>query len=206
MSRQTAASPPAGRLTLGQLARAAGLARASLLHYESLGLLAPAARSAAGYRLYGAAELERLQAIRRFRAAGLSLAAIRDLLAAAPGQDPTGPAALLEARLLGLCAEVERLRGQQLMLARLLAAPEFRAGRQGGMGRGKAAWVALLRRAGFDEAAMRRWHAEYEADAPREHAAFLRSLGLAAAEVTAIRRWSKQAVKVGAGDTAAKAG
>lgn len=189
MNRKTASPPPAGRLTLGQLARAAGLARASLLHYESLGLLAPAARSPAGYRLYGAAELERLQAIRRFRAAGLSLAAIRDLLAGAPGQDPAGPAALLEARLLGLCAEVERLRGQQQMLARLLAAPEFRSGRSC---HGKAAWVALLRRAGFDEAAMRRWHADYETDAPREHAAFLRSLGLTAAEVAAIRRWSKQ--------------
>lgn len=188
MSR-TKHTPPAQRLTLGQLARTAGLARASLLHYESLGLLAPAARSPAGYRLYGEAELERLQAIRRFRAAGLPLAAIHDLLAVAPGQDPAGPAALLEARLLGLSAEMERLRAQQQMLARLLAAPEFRSGRNC---QGKAAWTTLLRRAGFDEAAMRRWHAEFEADAPREHAAFLRSLGLAATEVTAIRRWSQQ--------------
>lgn len=30
------------RFTLGQLARGAGLARSSLLHYETLGLLAPA--------------------------------------------------------------------------------------------------------------------------------------------------------------------
>jgi DNA-binding transcriptional MerR regulator len=185
MRRISPAQPPAERLTLGQLARATGLARASLLHYESLGLLAPVARSRAGYRLYGTVELERLQTIRRFRAAGLSLAAIRDLLAHAQGQDPAGPAALLEARLLDLCAEVERLRGQQQMLARLLAAPEFHGGRRC---RGKLAWVALLQRAGFDEADMWRWHADYEADSPQEHAAFLRSLGLSAAEVTAIRR------------------
>jgi DNA-binding transcriptional MerR regulator len=186
----SAAAPPA-RLTLGQLARAAGLARASLLHYESLGLLEPAGRSPAGYRLYGAAELARLTAIRRFRAAGLPLATIGALLAphtrAAPAG--SGPATLLEARLLDLCDEVERLRGQQRLLAQILAAPDFRAGRPC---RDKDAWVALLRRAGFADADMERWHADFEADSPAEHAAFLRSLGLAAAEVAAIRRGSKQ--------------
>ena len=53
------------KLTLGRLARATGLARASLLHYEALGLLVPQTRSAAGYRYYGDAELERLRSIRR---------------------------------------------------------------------------------------------------------------------------------------------
>ena len=43
---------PTTRLTLGKFARRVGLARSSVLHYESLGLLAPAGRSAAGYRLY----------------------------------------------------------------------------------------------------------------------------------------------------------
>jgi hypothetical protein len=47
-------------LTLGHLARTYGLARASLLHYEAMGLLVPACRSAAGYRLYGQAEIDRL--------------------------------------------------------------------------------------------------------------------------------------------------
>ena len=62
-------------LTLGRLARATGLARSSLLHYEALGLLQPRARSDSGYRLYGEAEVQRLQAIRRYREAGLSLEA-----------------------------------------------------------------------------------------------------------------------------------
>jgi DNA-binding transcriptional MerR regulator len=183
--------PPAlnRRLTLGQLARTAGLARASLLHYESLGLLTPSARSPAGYRLYGEAELDRLLAIRRFRAAGLPLAVIRDLLAAEQAQ-PAGPAALLEARLQGLCAEVERLREQQRLLAHLLAAPEFRRGQACP---DKAAWVAMLARAGFTEEDMRRWHADFEAERPREHAAFLRSLGIPAGEIARIRRWSKSA-------------
>jgi len=172
-------SPP---LTLGRLARATGLARSSLLHYEALGLLKPLARSEAGYRLYGASEVQRLRAIRRYREAGLSLEAIARLLEA---PQATGPAALLEQRLLALSDEVQRLREQQQGLARLLAMPEFLAQRAA---RGKAAWVALLRQAGFSEEDMRRWHADFEAAAPEQHEAFLRSLGLPPDEVAAIRR------------------
>jgi DNA-binding transcriptional MerR regulator len=178
-------------LTLGRLARTCGLARTSLLHYESLGLLVPARRSAAGYRLYGEAELERLRSIRRYREAGLSLVAIKELLLSASSTSSSngkGSAALLEARLLDICGEMERLRQQQRQLARLLAAPEFRAGRRC---RGKAAWVALLRRAGFDDDDMMKWHGGFEADSPEDHAAFLRSLGLAPTEVASIRRRSK---------------
>lgn len=171
-------SPP---LTLGRLARATGLARSSLLHYEALGLLQPLARSEGGYRLYGVAEVQRLQAIRRYRDAGLSLQAIQSLLSR-PHSD--GPASLLEQRLLALSDEVQRLREQQQGLARLLAMPEFHARRRA---RGKADWVALLRQAGFSDEDMRRWHAVFEATAPAQHAAFLQSLGLSAAEVAAIR-------------------
>jgi DNA-binding transcriptional MerR regulator len=176
-----------GKLTLGKLAEACGLARASLLHYETLGLLAPVGRSAGGYRLYGDAELERLRAIRRFREAGLSLAAIRDLLAPLDPVEASrrsGAAGLLETRLLDLSKEVERLRAQQKLLARLLATPEFRAGLPC---EGKAAWVAMLRRAGFSEDDMRQWHRDFEADRPAEHDAFLRSLQLPPAEIAAIR-------------------
>lgn len=175
------------KLTLGQLARRCGLARASLLHYEALGLLLPAARSPAGYRLYGQAEIERLRTIRRYREAGLSLTVILELLG--PGQPRGGsPAALLEHRLLALSEEVEQLRHQQRILARLLAAPGFRTGQPCA---GKAGWTAMLQRAGFDEHDMRQWHMRFEADSPDEHAAFLQSLGLAADEVAAIRQWSR---------------
>ena len=181
-ARSAKGAPTCPPLTLGRLARATGLARSSLLHYEALGLLAPQARSESGYRLYGAAELQRLQAIRRYRDAGLSLAAIQQLLAQPPA---TGPAGLLEQRLLALSDEVQRLRGQQQGLARLLAMPDFHTQRRA---RCKAAWVALLRQAGFSDADMRRWHADFEAMAPEQHEAFLRSLGLSPAEVAAIRQ------------------
>jgi DNA-binding transcriptional MerR regulator len=177
------------KLTLGRLARAVGLARASVLNYERMGLLRPAGRSAAGYRWYGADEVERLRSIRRLREAGLPLAMIRELLKPHAAARPA-PAALLEARLLELCQEVERLRTQQQLLARLLASPAFRKEHRC---KDKAAWVAMLQRAGLNDAQMHAWHAGFEADSPAKHAAFLRSLGLGAREIERIRRWSRAA-------------
>lgn len=182
--------------TLGQLGKLVGLARTSLLHYESAGLLAPRARSAAGYRLYGEPELERLRAIRQLRDAGLPLADIRNLLSARaqaasrPPAQGNAPAQLLEKRLLALCQEVERVRRQQRLLARLLARPEFRGG---ALRCTKAEWVALLVRAGFDDDDMLAWHAEFETENPLDHAAFLRSLGLTTSEVEQVRRRARSA-------------
>ncbi len=59
---------------LGQLA---GLTVRALHHYDSIGLLAPSARSAAGYRLYDHDDLLRLQQILIGRELGLSLEDIR---------------------------------------------------------------------------------------------------------------------------------
>jgi DNA-binding transcriptional MerR regulator len=39
-------------LTVGQLAELSGVTVRTLHHYDSVGLLAPKARSSAGYRLY----------------------------------------------------------------------------------------------------------------------------------------------------------
>jgi DNA-binding transcriptional MerR regulator len=178
------------KLTLGRLSMACGLARASLLHYESLGLLKPLTRTPAGYRIYGQAEIDRLQSIRRFRDAGLSLQAIAELLKQSKStRNSSAAAQVLEARLLDLCRDMEKLRAQQKQLARLLASAEFRNGE---FAASKESWVALLRRAGMSDAEMHEWHAGFEADNPREHAAFLRSLGLATAEIARIRRWSKR--------------
>jgi DNA-binding transcriptional MerR regulator len=176
-------------LTLGRLARMTGLARASLLHYESLGLLHAGERSASGYRLYGEEQIERLHTIRRYRNAGLSLKAIGELLGRRKGASRDAPAQILEQRLLELCAEMERLRAQQKQLTRLLATPALRNGRTG---TSKEAWVALLRRAGMNDEEMHDWHTAYEADDPAGHTAFLRSLGLDSKEVMRIRRWSRR--------------
>ncbi|WP_426702889.1 MerR family transcriptional regulator [Rhodanobacter sp. Col0626] len=60
-------------LTVGELARRCGLTVRTLHHYDAIGLLQPASRSAAGYRLYARADIERLHRIQALRQLGLSL-------------------------------------------------------------------------------------------------------------------------------------
>ncbi len=67
-------------LTIGQLAKAAGVRTSSVRFYERRGLLTPDHRSGGNYRLYGAATLERLRFIRAAQAAGFTLKDIALLL------------------------------------------------------------------------------------------------------------------------------
>ncbi|MEO6688616.1 MAG: MerR family transcriptional regulator [Dokdonella sp.] len=98
--------------TVSQIARRTGLTVRTLHHYEAKGLLRPAARSDAGYRLYGERELLRLQHIVSLRALGFSLPDIRACM------DADAPS-LSEA----LARQVDRLRAavvrQQDLLDRL---------------------------------------------------------------------------------------
>src|SRR5512146_1449931 len=98
--------------TVSQVARRTGLTVRTLHHYEATGLLRPAARSDAGYRLYGEAELRRLQHIVSLKALGLRLADVRACIDA-------------DAPSLGdaLARQIDRLRDavvrQQELLGRL---------------------------------------------------------------------------------------
>ena len=66
--------------TVSQLARMAGVSVRTLHHYDQIGLLAPSARTEAGYRLYGEPELLRLQQILFFKELDLPLAEVRQIL------------------------------------------------------------------------------------------------------------------------------
>ena len=65
---------------IGDLAAKAGITTKTLRFYEETGLLPPPDRAANGYRDYSPAFLPRLDFIRRGRAAGLTLAQIRDII------------------------------------------------------------------------------------------------------------------------------
>jgi MerR family transcriptional regulator, Zn(II)-responsive regulator of zntA len=67
-------------MRIGELAEAAGTTTKTLRFYEKSGLLPPTERAANGYRDYGPAALSRLDFIRRGRAAGLTLAQIREVI------------------------------------------------------------------------------------------------------------------------------
>jgi DNA-binding transcriptional MerR regulator len=64
-------------LTVGALSKRTGLSVRTLHHYHAIGLLRPARRSDAGYRLYSVRDLMRLQQIVLLRSVGLPLAEIR---------------------------------------------------------------------------------------------------------------------------------
>ncbi len=67
-------------LTIGELARAAGVPTSTVRYYERIGLLKPAGRTVGNYRAYGPDALERLQFIRAAQATGFSLDDITSLL------------------------------------------------------------------------------------------------------------------------------
>ena len=67
-------------IQVGELAKRAGITVRTLHHYEQTGLLLPSARSAAGYRLYNLADVQRLHMIQVLAKAGLELAEIRAFL------------------------------------------------------------------------------------------------------------------------------
>lgn len=68
------------QLKVGELAKRTGLTIRTLHHYDEIGLLTPAARTASGHRLYGADDVERLQRIASLRQLGLGLSEIADCL------------------------------------------------------------------------------------------------------------------------------
>jgi DNA-binding transcriptional MerR regulator len=92
--------------SVGQVADLAGVTVRTLHHYDEIGLLSPGARSPAGYRRYGDADLERLQQIMFYRELGFALDEIAAML-----DDPgTDPLAHLDRQHALLSARLERVR------------------------------------------------------------------------------------------------
>lgn len=67
-------------VTVGKAAEMAGVSRKAIRLWEDKGLLPPAARTEAGYRLFDEADLDVLRFIRRAKALGLTLDEINDIL------------------------------------------------------------------------------------------------------------------------------
>lgn len=95
--------------TVHEVAKMAGVSVRTLHHYHEIGILAPAARSAAGYRQYSEADLLRLQQILFYRELDVPLREIGRIL------DDDG-----FDLATALAAHRDRLLGEQDRLARLL--------------------------------------------------------------------------------------
>lgn len=69
------------RLTIGQIAKLAGVNIQTLRYYERRRLLVPVTRKSSGYRLYDEAAVRRLTFIRNAQELGFTLKEVSDLLA-----------------------------------------------------------------------------------------------------------------------------
>lgn len=108
-------------MRIGELAAAAGVTTKTIRFYEDTGVLPAPSRQASGYRQYDHGAVDRLAFVKAAQAAGLTLAQVRDIIAA---RDSSGApcqhvAALLEqhaveleqriAELTALLTQVRRL-------------------------------------------------------------------------------------------------
>jgi DNA-binding transcriptional MerR regulator len=169
--------------TVGKLAKKFGLSRSTLLYYDSIGLLAPSARTESDYRLYSEPDAKRLEQICTYRETGLSLKEIGQVL----DSPETQLAQTLEKRLEELSREIDRLRGQQNFILGILKSD--RPGKIKG-GLTKEDWVGLLSASGYSEKDMLLWHVEFEKTDPERHRAFLELLGIPTQEIAMIRSWA----------------
>ena len=108
-------------MRIGELAAMTGTTTKTLRFYEDAGLLHPEGRTTSGYRQYGADAVARLDFIRRGRAAGLTLAQIREVLDVRDqGRAPCRHVEdLLATRLRALDAQLADLRALRATVAQL---------------------------------------------------------------------------------------
>jgi len=95
-------------LTVGAVARLAGVTVRTLHHYDEIGLLQASGRSDAGYRRYADADLDRLQRILFYRELGFGLDQIKDVMTDR-GADANGHLRRQHAMLLDRIGRLNRM-------------------------------------------------------------------------------------------------
>ncbi|HEX5489127.1 MAG TPA: heavy metal-responsive transcriptional regulator [Rhodanobacteraceae bacterium] len=111
-------------LTIGSVARRAGVGIDTIRYYERQGLLPPPPRRASGYRDYGEAAIERLRFIRRSKDLGFTLDEIRELLALSSDRERgvRDVKRRAETRLAGVEDRIRELQKVRRGLKQLIAA------------------------------------------------------------------------------------
>ena len=112
--------------TIGEVADRSGFSASALRYYEEIGLVPPADRSLAGYRLYDEATLGRLAFIARAKQLGCSLEEITDLVGVWDGQR-CGP---VQRRFHELVTDKIRAAQQQIVELSAFSAQLVRAAEQ----------------------------------------------------------------------------
>jgi DNA-binding transcriptional MerR regulator len=111
-------------MTIGELGRRVGLRPSAIRYYEAQGVLRPAARAANDYRHYGPEAVSVLRFVQRAKALGLSLAEVRQIMAASRHEPPCAlTRKLVACHLAEVDAELRRLQALRDRLSRLLDEP-----------------------------------------------------------------------------------
>ena len=111
-------APQPSQFTIGRLAKAAEVNIDTVRFYERQGLLQTAPRSSGGYRLYGPADAQRLQFIRRAKTLGFSLEDIAELLRLTEdGHDRGQVKAIAQKRVADLESRIRELEKMRSVLA-----------------------------------------------------------------------------------------
>lgn len=171
-------------LTITQLARQFKISRTTVLYYEREGLLLPASRSDNGYRWYGEAEARRLENILAFRAFGIPVSQLKNLL---DHQEDHAVEGALHRQFQSLEQQVMELRRQQAAIMSLLGTPELLENDM----LTKERWVDIMRASGMSDEDMTNWHRQFEKMEPQAHQEFLESLNISPEEIQKIREHSR---------------
>jgi DNA-binding transcriptional MerR regulator len=164
-------------LMISEAAARFGLSRATLLYYDRIGVCGPWAKNAAGYRLYGEEDIQRLSLVVDLRRAGIPLKRI----AAAMRSGGAAMAGLILARLGEINEAIEDLRQRQENAISFLEKVAAKAGL------GIRDFEAVLLEAGLDASKRVSWHERFGIVSPRAHEKlvdFLRRKALDQASVT----------------------
>ena len=110
-----------GPLSIGQLARCAGVGIETVRFYERRGLLEEPARKESGYRQYEEAVVGRLRFIKRAKELGFSLKEIRELLSLRVSRSTTSRdiRARAEAKIADIEAKIRSLESMKKTLRKL---------------------------------------------------------------------------------------
>jgi|SRR5579872_952855 len=128
-------------LHCGELAKATGLSADTIRHYERIGVLAKAVRSASGYRVYPESAVERVNVVQRALRIGFTLSELAEVLKArdAGGAPCQRVFDLAQQKLVGTRADIAALKQTERYLEKVLADWKDRV-----QGAGKGQKVQLL--------------------------------------------------------------
>ncbi len=106
---------------IGEAAALTGVSAKMIRHYESIGLVPPASRTFANYRLYNDADLHRLRFIKRARNLGFSMKQIEQLLGlwSDPGRSSAEVKRLAQAHVDELETRIREMQAMQRSLQAL---------------------------------------------------------------------------------------